>query len=125
MLIVVVFVSLLTYFVDVESIYFLLIEIVKQYGECDECKNLFLSVCDILFESTMSTHLKARVYSFLSSLTISLSLLLNSMPSFKACRVALLQKIIKFAHESSHYPLILSIYRITRVFLQLLNGTAE
>lgn len=42
-------------------------------------------------------------YSF--HITPSLSLLLNSMPSFKACRVALLQKIIKFAHESSFYYL--------------------
>lgn len=48
--------------IDVESLYFLLIEIVKQLGECEECKNLFLEVCNYLFSSTMSTHLKARMF---------------------------------------------------------------
>ena len=52
----------LTYFIDVESIYFLLIEIVKQLGENEDCKNILLDMCDSLFTSTMSTHLKARMY---------------------------------------------------------------
>ena len=49
------------YVIDVESVYFLLVELVKQLGETEECKNVFLSVCDCLFNSSMSTPLKARM----------------------------------------------------------------
>lgn len=52
-------------FVDVESVYFLLIEIVKQLGENEDCKNILLDMCDSLFTSTMPTHLKARMYFFI------------------------------------------------------------
>lgn len=75
---------------DVESVYFILMEVVKKLGATEEAKEVCLEMCDILFSSTMATPLKAKL----------LSLILNSMPSFKSCRAALLQKIIKFAHES-------------------------
>ncbi|KAK8832651.1 hypothetical protein WA577_004910 [Blastocystis sp. JDR] len=75
---------------DVESVYFLLMEMVKKLGNCDECKDICLQICDILFAASFPTTLKARL----------LSMILNAMPSFKACRVALLKKTISFAQES-------------------------
>ena len=75
---------------DVESVYFLIMEIVKKLGNSDECKDICIQMCDILLASSYPTNLKAKL----------LSMILNAMPSFKACRVALLKKTISFAQES-------------------------
>lgn len=82
--------TILIVFVDVESIYFILMEIVKMIGMNEECKTICVSICDMVLSSSMATNLKARI----------LSLILNCMPSFKECRAALLHKVINFAHES-------------------------
>ena len=51
----------LTVYLDVESVYFLLMEMVKKLGNCDECKDICLQICDILFAASFPTTLKARL----------------------------------------------------------------
>lgn len=44
-----------------ESVYFLLMEMVKKLGNCNECKDICLQICDILFAASFPTTLKARL----------------------------------------------------------------
>ena len=109
--------------IDVESVYFLLMEMVKKLGNSEECKDICLQICDILFASSFPTTLKAKLYFSIFVLPLSLSMILNAMPSFKACRVALLKKTISFAHESSMFLLLWMSDRISRVLLQIPHET--
>lgn len=53
--------TILIVFVDVESIYFILMEIVKMIGMNEECKTICVSICDMVLSSSMATNLKARM----------------------------------------------------------------
>ncbi len=66
--------AVLTISIDVESMYFILMETVKTIGMNEECKKVCVSICDMVLSSSMTTNLKARMYFFIS-LTILVSLL--------------------------------------------------
>lgn len=45
-----------------ESVYFLIMEIVKKLGNSDECKDICIQMCDILLASSYPTNLKAKLF---------------------------------------------------------------
>lgn len=45
-----------------ESVYFLIMEIVKKLGNSDECKDVCIQMCDILLASSYPTNLKAKLF---------------------------------------------------------------
>lgn len=56
--------------VDVESIFFLLMETVRQIGMNEECKTVCVSLCKMVMSSTMSNSLKARLYGWSGSVPV-------------------------------------------------------
>ena len=62
--------AVLTLSIDVESMYFILMEIVKMIGMNEECKTVCVSICDMVLSSSMTTNLKARMYISISLTTL-------------------------------------------------------
>lgn len=80
--------SLLIECVDVESIYFLLMETAKQIGMNEECKTVCVSLCKMVMSSTMSNSLKARLYDRCGHVTVvSLCSSTPCLPSSPAVRL--------------------------------------
>ena len=56
------FCLLLTASLDIESIFYLLMEVLKKQGMTDEVKNTCLEICDLLISSSLLNSLKAKLF---------------------------------------------------------------
>ena len=88
---------MLTAYVDIESIFYILMEVLKKQGMTDEVKNTCLEICDLLFSSSLLITLKARLFPFCVLLT--LDCLLSSIRCLPSNLAGSL-----FSKRSSHSP---------------------